>query len=79
MNLESFEILQYFPWFGTLDEYRAVIFSVFTEENSDAVIVHGREDEVGFLISSVEKQLQKNFDAMNEQQEFIDGLDNVIK
>jgi len=55
INLESFEILQYLPWFGTLDEFRAVIFSVFTEENQDAVIVHGREDEIGFLLANVEK------------------------
>ena len=31
MNLESFEILQYFPMFGTLNEYRAIIFSTFTD------------------------------------------------
>ena len=31
MNLESFEILQYFPMFKTRQEYRAIIFSTFVD------------------------------------------------
>lgn len=30
MNLESFEILQYFSAFNTCEEYRAIIFSTFS-------------------------------------------------
>lgn len=35
MNLESFEILQYFPCFNTLVEFRAIIFSTFIDDTND--------------------------------------------
>ena len=35
MNLESFEILQYFPMFKTCEEFRAIIFSTFTDNQED--------------------------------------------
>jgi hypothetical protein len=35
MNLESFEILQYFSIFKTCDEFRAIIFSTFMDNQED--------------------------------------------
>ena len=35
MNLEIFEILQYFPCFKSTEEYRAIIFSTFLDDSND--------------------------------------------
>ena len=58
MNLESFEILQFLPWFKTCDEYRSIIFSTFVDESQGQnVIVHGRDEEIEDLMEKVQEQL----------------------
>lgn len=55
MNLESFEILQYFPWFKTCNEFRAIIFSTFVNDSDDgSIVLHGREEEIEILLETVE-------------------------
>lgn len=80
MNLESFEILQYFPCLNTCQEYRAIIFSTFVDNADDRqVVVHGREEEIEVLLSKVEGLLEKVFDVIKEQKQLSEQLDDVIK
>ena len=80
MNLESFEILQYFPCFKTCSEFRAIIFSTFLDEADDRqIVVHGREEEIDVLLSKVESLMEKTFEVLKEQREYIEELDGIIK
>lgn len=61
LNLESFQILQYFPIFKTTDTFRAIIFSSFVNENESEIVIHGREDEVNNLLDNMKNNLEDNF------------------
>ena len=80
MNLESFEILQYFSYFKTCEEYRAIIFSTFTFSQDDKqIVVHGREEEIEIMLEKIEKQMHKSFEVLKEQRDYCELLDDVIK
>lgn len=67
MNLESFEILQYFSTFRTCEEYRAIIFSTFTDNQDDKqIVVHGREEEIEVMLEKIEKHMHKSFEVLKE-------------
>jgi len=61
LNLESFEILQFFPMFNTTEDFRAIIFSTFVNENESEIVIHGREDEVNNLLENMRRNLDVNF------------------
>lgn len=66
MNLEAYEILQYFSCYQTCIEYRAVIFSTFIDDTATMVVVHGREEEIEDLLEKVEKRINEIFVIQEE-------------
>jgi len=80
MNLESFEILQYFTVFKTCEEFRAIIFSTFMDNQEDKqIVVHGREEEIEIMLEKIENHMHKSFLVLKEQKDYCEKLDDVIK
>jgi len=59
VNLESFELLQYLPWFKTTDEIRSVIITTFVQEDDDTMVEHGGEEEMEALMDKIETEFDK--------------------
>ena len=78
LNLESFEILQYFPMFNTKLNFRAIIFSTFVEDNESTIVVHGREDEINNLLENMKTHMQINFKQIKKQEDILSNLDGVF-
>jgi len=64
--------------FKTTDNFRAIIFSTFVNENESEIVIHGREDEVNTLLSNMRENLDVNFEQIKKQEEVYYHLDDIF-
>ena len=78
VNLESFELLQYLPWFKTTDEIRSVIITTFVQEDDDTMVEHGGEEEMEALMDKIETEFDKLTHQFKKQKHLDEKLEKTV-